>query len=445
MQDRHHQPRVAPLPPVVRDRDQLGHAVHLHRSVTDQRDRRTIRVRPLRTYGIRHSRSHGGQGAGQRAPDVTVEAKVAGIPVGGAAGVGGHDGVGRQPRGKLVEDPHRVHRVGIGHRPPLDHLPPVRDLALDLFPPRPVGLAFQQRDERAQGGLGVSDQVQLVRVAHPDPLAGPVDLDRPGLVERRQELGIGEVRADGQQGVAAHHQLVGGGGAQQSDRSGHPGQLIGEHVLAQQRLCRAGTEQIGDLAYFLGTSSSALADQQRDLLAGVEDLGGLTYRGIVGLADRRRQAQAGGNLLERMLGRDVVQVEDVGGKDQAGRGMLGHRDANGPVDQIRQLLRHGAHLDVVAADVLVQAEQIDFLLVGAAHRRPLGLPHDRHHRNVVELGVVQAVEQVDRTRAAGGGADRRPRRRTSRSRPPRTRPSPRAVPARTVAGCRPCPRRPAGR
>ena len=55
--------------------------------------------------------------------------------------------------------------------------------------------------------------------------------------------------------------------------------------------------------------------------------------------------------------------------------------------------------------------QVDFLLES---RRPWRsarlLADDRHDRLVVHLGVVQAVEQVDRARARGGQADARPRR-----------------------------------
>lgn len=75
--------------------------------------------------------------------------------------------------------------------------------------------------------------------------------------------------------------------------------------------------------------------------------------------------------------------------------------SDGAVDQVRQLLWDGAHLDVITAHVLVEAEQIDLLLVRAAHGRALGLAHDGHHRHMVELGVVQAIEQVHRARAAG--------------------------------------------
>ena len=88
-----------------------------------------------------------------------------------------------------------------------------------------------------------------------------------GLIELGQELGVGEVRADRQQRVAAHHHLVGRDRAQQPDRAGHPRQLVGQHVLTQQRLRRAGAEQVGDLGQLLDAAAGALPDQQRDLLA----------------------------------------------------------------------------------------------------------------------------------------------------------------------------------
>ena len=57
------------------------------------------------------------------------------------------------------------------------------------------------------------------------------------------------------------------------------------------------------------------------------------------------------------------------------------------------------------ATSLNRAEQVDLLLVRAAHRAAVGLADDRDHRHVVELGVVQPVEQVDRAGSRGGRAD----------------------------------------
>ena len=51
-------------------------------------------------------------------------------------------------------------------------------------------------------------------------------------------------------------------------------------------------------------------------------------------------------------------------------------------------------------DVLEELQQVDLLLVAHAHQVVVGLPGDRQHRGAVDLGVVEAVEQVDRPGAA---------------------------------------------
>ena len=69
-----------------------------------------------------------------------------------------------------------------------------------------------------------------------------------------------------------------------------------------------------------------------------------------------------------------------------------------------------AMLHVLAGDVLEQRDEIDLLLVVAAERRARLLADDRDHRLVIELGVVEAVEQMDRARARRSRGRRRPRR-----------------------------------
>ena len=112
--------------------------------------------------------------------------------------------------------------------------------------------------------------------------------------------------------------------------------------------------------------------------------------------------------MNACVGGGVLQFLHVGRDDDRGRGALGQRDADGPVEHVRQLLGDRDHLHVVAGDVLEQAEQVDFLLVGAAHRGAAGLADDRDDRHVVELRVVEAVEQVDRAGPGGGHADADP-------------------------------------
>src|SRR5690606_33220867 len=114
--------------------------------------------------------------------------------------------------------------------------------------------------------------------------------------------------------------------------------------------------------------------------------------------------EAGGDHLERVGGRAVVQFLHVTGDDERGDGAFGVGGAERPVDQVGQLLGHHDRLAEVGGDVLVQAREVHFLLVGAAHGAAVGLPDQRHHRHVVQLGVVQPVQQVDGAGAGGGRA-----------------------------------------
>ena len=106
-----------------------------------------------------------------------------------------------------------------------------------------------------------------------------------------------------------------------------------------------------------------------------------------------------GGLLDRVHLLHVVRHDD------AGDGALGQRDADRAVDQVADLRGVASHLHVLVRHVLEQREQVDLLLVVAAERRARLLADDRDDRLVVELGVVEAVQQVDRARARGREAD----------------------------------------
>ena len=70
------------------------------------------------------------------------------------------------------------------------------------------------------------------------------------------------------------------------------------------------------------------------------------------------------------------------------------------VEQRRQLCGVGDHL-VVLGDVLEQMLQMHLLLVAGTEQTRFLHAGDREHGHVVELGVVETVEQVDRTRTRG--------------------------------------------
>ena len=103
---------------------------------------------------------------------------------------------------------------------------------------------------------------------------------------------------------------------------------------------------------------------------------------------------------------DGVGVLQVVGDDHAGDGALGERDPAGAVDQVADLRRaRWPSATYSCATSLNRRRQVDLLLVVAAEAGARLLADDRQHRLVVELGVVEAVEQVDRAGPRGGQAD----------------------------------------
>ena len=141
----------------------------------------------------------------------------------------------------------------------------------------------------------------------------------------------------------------------------------------------------------------ALADEDRDLLAGVEHVGGAAHgiraRDDLHVAGRLRGGEDRAVHARRLLVRGLLHVV---GDDHAGHRARGLGHAHGAVDEVRRLLGHHAGLDELGGDVLEQRVEVDLLLVVAAQRHALLLADDRDHRLLVELGVVQPVEQVDR-------------------------------------------------
>jgi hypothetical protein len=107
-------------------------------------------------------------------------------------------------------------------------------------------------------------------------------------------------------------------------------------------------------------------------------------------------------------GVSTIDLLDIVRHDDAGDGALGHGDAHRAIDQMAHLLGCGAHVDVLAGHVLEQRDEIDLLLVMAAERGALLLADDRDDRSVIELGVVKAVQEMDRARPGGRHADPRP-------------------------------------
>jgi hypothetical protein len=256
------------------------------------------------------------------------------------------------------------------------------------------------RSSRGISARRVADEVDLGRVAVADQPRVDVDLHRARLPGLGQPLGVREARADHEQRVAALDHVVGRLGAEQTDRARDVGEVVRQHRAAVEGLGHAGAEQLGDLAELRARVLGALPDEHGDLLAGVEDLGGVLQVGRLGHEDGARPRRLGGEhraVRARRVG--VLELLDVVGDDDAGRRVRGLGDAHRAVDQVRRLAGDHAGGHELRGDVLVEDLQVDLLLEVGAQRQPRLLADDGHDRLVVELGVVEAVEQVDRARA----------------------------------------------
>jgi hypothetical protein len=101
----------------------------------------------------------------------------------------------------------------------------------------------------------------------------------------------------------------------------------------------------------------------------------------------------------------VGQLLKVIGDDDAGDGSPGGGDAHGPVDQVAELTRHAGGCDKIRCDVLEQRLQVHFLLIMSADGGARLLTYDSDDGHVIHLRVIQASQQVDRTRPRSGIAE----------------------------------------
>ena len=147
-------------------------------------------------------------------------------------------------------------------------------------------------------------------------------------------------------------------------------------------------------------SDGAGADQDRDLLAGVEDFRGLAQVGFGGTISGPRIAGTRAREAVRALGRLERLFLHVLGNDDHRRRAARDRQADRAVDHVRQL-RRMADLLHIFGDVGEHPVEVELLLVARAADGRSGLAADGEHRHVVELGVVEPGDEVGRARAAG--------------------------------------------
>src|SRR5438094_919574 len=276
---------------------------------------------------------------------------------------------------------------------------------LDLLAPGPIFLTLQMRYERAQRVARVAHEVDLHRIAHADHATIEVDLDAPRLALLRKPLRVRKARANHQEGVTALHHLVARPRPEQTDRAGYERQVVGHCGASVQRLGYASAENLCGLDHLVGRAERSLADQHGDLGPGVQHLGGAAQ--VLVMGNDARLTETGPREERSMLAwrLRVRLLLHVCRKDYAAHRAGRLRYPDRPIDQVTNLRGRVAHVYVLVRDVLEETDQVDLLLIVAAKRDRLLLADDREHRLVIELGVVETVQEVDRARTGGRHAD----------------------------------------
>ncbi len=193
--------------------------------------------------------------------------------------------------------------------------------------------------------------------------------------------------------------MIAGGIADEPGQADDVGIAVVEDVLGPKAVHDGRVQLLREGQHFVTRVAATDAGKDRDLLAAVDD--------CRGAGDRRRVGNGRGpRVHERM--QEVTPVH--AGADDVDR-QLDPRHA--PFDQ--RLLHRDLHdaprllgrVDdrLVLADVVERLGEIDLLEVAGAALQPCDLAGDRDHRATFALGVVETVDQVQRTRIDRSRAD----------------------------------------
>ena len=291
-------------------------------------------------------------------------------------------------------------------RHPVEHVAShVRMLLGDALLPGPVLGPGQEREQRGEGGLGVTPEVDLHRVAQAQVAGRAGRSARPGPVRwgagtRRRGSSCRPSAACRSPASCRSWAWTRAGRAAGCGTGTSPGTapLPSSAVMmpAPSRSATARTSSVApsapwptSIATFVPALSTAAAcssarRRRRDRGRGVADTGAGHEVRDVGSSMSRSCTSAG-------------RMTTVGWR-------YGPGDADGPVDDQLGLHRGRDRLDVLG-HVAEEALHVELLLEVAAHRHPGLLADDRHDRLVVAVGVVEAVHHVDRTRSGGRDAD----------------------------------------
>jgi hypothetical protein len=253
--------------------------------------------------------------------------------------------------------------------------------------------------EGVQGECRVAEQTDVDLLEPADGGVVVVDLD-DGLVGRDPGV-VGERGAGHDEQVAGVHQPAGDRGPAAAEHPGAERMRVGHEALRAEGGEHRRPQPFGQRPHLLPGPRGAVADDEHRPAGSAQQLRGPFHVGAGRQDPPLGEAALGPvRLGPRADNLDLVGQHQVG-DPAAVEGVLDREGGEFGVVGAR-LHRRGGH-----GHVAEDRGQVQVLEGAAAEHLRRHLSGDRDHRGAVELGVVQAGEQVRRAWAGYGEADRR--------------------------------------
>src|SRR5438552_11844333 len=385
--------------PIFDGGDKVGHQ-HGEATVADKGHDLPARKSDLRGDGVGESGGHGGEVAAEGVLLTALDGNVPRPPGGDGAAVAGDDSVGTQALAKFVRHHLRLHGLIGARLVGAHHLAPLFHSVLGLLQEFAIFFVAETWNKLLQGALAVAHQSNFNGITQADALGVKLDLHAASLLGLGHEFDVGERSSDHEQGIAIFDGILRRARAQQADAAGGVGAIVGDTGFAQQRLDDGRGQQIGGALEFVSGMQSTGAGKDGDFLACVQNLRGFIEIGFVGQASAAREdvgRMMGNVALAALLLFDFffLQIYRDGDVRNAA---IGERGAAGEIHDVFHV--GGAH-DAFVEDRDIHKKLVEghILLGESADEVVILQSGNGQHRRLVELGVVEAIEQVNAARA----------------------------------------------
>jgi hypothetical protein len=371
---------------------------HGEAAVAGEGDDLTGWIGGLHADGLRHGVCHGSVVEGAEQTALAVHAKVAGGPGGGGAHVAEEDGVFGGKVADAFGDILRVDR-GLARFANGAVIELLADLAevLDRVIEVAAFVFSKQRHEGLKGGADIADEADVDLGPTADLLAAKIELDDADPFG--EELRVGEVRAEHEEGVAHLHGAVGRRHADETVQADEIGVVVLKVLLAAKCGDDGSLEDLGDSEDLSAGLDAAGSRENCDFFCFIEKIGGAVEAGR-GWQDGAR----GTTYAEVDRWGGALAGEDVAGDDEDGDAALGDGRPHGYGEDAGDLFGAGddltevraGHEEVFGASLLevIRAE------LGAGNLRGDGEDGD-----AAALTVVQSIYKVEVARTTASRTD----------------------------------------